>query len=86
MSSTVITNSATINMSRHIGISYRIDNVGEIRNRGLAVFGSSGWHVLVGPAVLTTFSINFLLGCWLEPLTALTASGCLGCKPVSHTS
>ena len=63
-----------------------VDNVGEIRNRRLAVFGSSGWHFLVHLAVLTTSSFEGLLDCWLEPLAKFTVSGALDCKSVGHAS
>ena len=73
-------------MSHVSGILCTIDNIGKIRNGGLAISGSSGWHFHVGLAVLNTSSINGLLCCWLEPLAKLAISGGLDCKLVSHVS
>ena len=73
-------------MSHHIGLLFRVDNVGEVRNWRLAVSRISGWHILILLAVLTVSGIYRLLSLWLKPLTELVAAGCLGCKPLCHAS
>ena len=53
-------------MSHHIGLLFRVDNVGEVRNWRLAVSPISGWHILILLAVLTASGIYCLLSLFFD--------------------